>query len=191
MDFIILIFLICVIIVLYFNTQYNNMTYIKSDIDNQYYLVRDLEDKQKSSNILAKIKKNIFKLTDYVYSSMKKYPEMRQYIKQLNSRIKSVIITESTFNSSYTSYSINKGEQIVFCIRIKGKYKIHDLNLLMYVVIHEMAHVACPETGHTPLFTKIFEFLCYRAIEINIYKKIDFKKFPKEYCGMIVDESVI
>jgi len=167
------------------------MTYIKSDIDNQYYLVRDLEDKQKSSNILAKIKKNIFKLTDYVYSSMKKYPEMRQYIKQLNSRIKSVIITESTFNSSYTSYSINKGEQIVFCIRIKGKYKIHDLNLLMYVVIHEMAHVACPETGHTPLFTKIFEFLCYRAIEINIYKKIDFKKFPKEYCGMIVDESVI
>ena len=64
MDFIILIFLICVIIILYFNTQYNKMTYIRSDIDNQYYLVRDLDDKQKSSNILAKIKKNIFKLTN-------------------------------------------------------------------------------------------------------------------------------
>lgn len=191
MDFIILIFLICVIIVLYFNTQYNKMTYIRSDIDNQYYLVRDLDDKQKSSNILAKIKKNIFKLTKYVYSSIKKYPKMEQYIKQLNTRIQNVIITESTFNSSYTSYSVNKGEQIVFCIRTKGKYKIHDINLLMYVVIHEMAHVACPEIGHTPLFTKIFEFLCYRAIEINIYKKIEFKKFPKEYCGMIVDESVI
>ena len=46
---------------------------------------------------------------------------MEQYIKQLNTRIQNVIITESTFNSSYTSYSVNKGEQIVFLYKNKRK----------------------------------------------------------------------
>ena len=34
--------------------------------------------------------------------------------------------------------------------------EIHDMNTLIYVVIHEMAHVACPEYGHTKLFKEIF-----------------------------------
>ena len=53
MEFFILLTIMCVIIVLYFNTQYKDMTYVKSDIDNKYYLVRDLKDKQHSCNFLS------------------------------------------------------------------------------------------------------------------------------------------
>ena len=65
-------------------------------------------------------------------------------------------IYETSLTSNYTSYSINKGEELSFCLRSKSTGKLHDINLLMYVAVHELAHTACPETGHTPLFNKIF-----------------------------------
>lgn len=99
---------------------------------------------------------------------------------------------ESSENSIYTSYSVNKGEEIIFCLRSKEtKHKLHDINLVMYVVLHEMAHVACPEYGHGVLFKKIFAFLALRAIDLGIYKKIDFSKDTREYCGMNINDSII
>lgn len=178
--------------ILYFNLQYYDMTYVRSDIDGSYYLVRDTMDKQYASNMLAKIRHNILKLSEYVDVNRSKYPEMVPYIDQLSKRIKNVIIQESSSRSHYTSYSVNKGEQLVFCVRTsRSGNSLHDINLLMYVVIHEMAHVGCPEYGHTPLFKKIFAFLCHRAIEIGLYEKIDFNREPMEYCGMNVTDSVI
>ena len=41
---IITVMVILIISILYFNIQYRDMTYIKSDIDDDYYLVRDLKD---------------------------------------------------------------------------------------------------------------------------------------------------
>jgi hypothetical protein len=168
------------------------MTYIKSDIDEKYYLVRAVNDSQHASNMLARIKQNIVKTTKYVKDNRDKYPDMTQYIDQLDRRIKNAIIQENSKNSKYTSYSVNKGEQIVFCLRTTSDSgELHDINLLMYVVLHEMAHVGCPETGHTPLFVKIFKFLCQRAVEINLYTKINFNQNPTKYCGMEIYDSVI
>jgi predicted metal-dependent hydrolase len=135
----------------------------------------------------------MFKLNDYLYKNKKNYPENIKYIEQLNTKLKNTKIQESTDNGIYTSYSINKGEQIVFCLRSRqtSEGKLHDLNLLMYVVLHEMAHVACPEFGHTELFKDIFAFLTEVAIKIKIYKKIDFKNDNREYCGLTITDSII
>ena len=59
----------------------------------------------------------------------------------------SIIFRESTDDSKFTSYSINKGEEIVFCLRCKKTNQLHNINELMYVAIHEISHVACPEIG--------------------------------------------
>jgi hypothetical protein len=61
----------------------------------------------------------------------------------------------------------------------------------MYVALHEISHVACPEVGHTELFKKIFHFITKIAINMGIYKKIDFAKNPVEYCGLTVSESIV
>lgn len=68
---------------------------------------------------------------------------------------------------------------------------IHEFNLVMYVLLHEISHVACPEYDHTPLFKKIFRFICQEAIDVGLYEKIDFVNTPKEYCGMGINESII
>mgnify|MGYP003385446530 CR=1 FL=1 len=189
-EFLVIVILIIFVIV-FIKLGGNDVVYVPSDIDQRSYLVRDLDDKQKASNLLARIRGNIYKLSDYVSSNKEKYKEYRDYIDQLETRIKGMIINESAPDSTYTSYSVNKGEQIVFCLRSRRSNKIHPLNLIMYVTIHELAHVACPEYGHTPLFKHIFAFLADVSVEIGIYKKIDFNIDPKEYCGMTITDSII
>ncbi len=192
----VLIYLIVIIfifsLILLNKLQKYEVKYIKSEFDGNEYLVRDLPDKQDASNLLSEIKINMTKLTEYVYQNKNtEYSDYKIYIEQLKTGIDKVIINESSEDNNYTSYSINKGEQIVFCLRSKYTGKLHDLNLLMYVVIHEMAHVACPEYGHTPLFKKIFAFLLTVAIELDIYTKVNFHTHPVEYCGLIISESII
>jgi len=166
--------------------------YILSDVDGKYYLVRDLPDKQKAANLLSRLKENMDKLITYLTENKSKYPDYAKYIDQLIERIKNVVINESSEDSVYTSYSVNKGEQIVFCLRSKYDLnKMHDINLIMYVALHEMSHVACPSFGHTAEFKKIFAFFANTAVDIGIYHKISFNSEPTEYCGLVINESII
>ncbi len=188
----ILLCIILLIIFLYLRREYNDIIYVKSDVDNDMYLVRNLPDKQQSSNMLATIKKNMYKITEYLYNNKDKFKENISYIEQLHDKIYNASLMESSENSVYTSYSVNKGEEIIFCLRSRtNKNKLHDINLIMYVVLHEMSHVACPEYGHGDLFKKIFAFITTQAVQMGIYKKIDFFTQPTEYCGMMVTDSII
>lgn len=195
--FIIIFIIICVSICIYFKYTYPDMTYVKSDIDNNYYLVRNVEDKYVASNMLAKIRNYILELSDYLEKNKenKKYNEYKEYIEILYKKAPDIILIESTEDSEYTSYSVNKGEQIIFCLRSKNSEnmnKLHALNLITYVVLHEISHVACPiYDNHGPLFRKIFGFLTTEAIELGIYERINFNDEPKEYCGMTITDSII
>ena len=187
---IIIIFIISVFSII--KLEKHEVKYVKSNIDNKEYLVRDLPNKQDASDLLSSIKKNIMILVNYLYENKDaEYKDYKIYIEQLKKRIKNVVINESDEDSSYTSYSVNKGEQIVFCLRSKKDFQLHNINLLMYVALHEMAHVACPEMNHTPLFKKIFSFFTRVAIKLNLYKKIDFDRNPVEYCGLLISDSII
>ena len=189
-----LIFLLILLIgILYLKSENMNMIYVMSDVDGKMYMVRNVNDKHQASNLLGNINKNIHDITDYMYNNKhESYNKYKPYILRLKTRINNIIIRESSENSQYTSYTVNKGEQIIFCIRSKliDKYinssNIHAKNLIMYVALHEIAHIACPEYGHTPLFKDIFNFFCDEANKAGIYKKIDFKTTPVEYCGMTI-----
>lgn len=184
---------ILVIVVIVVKYHHSDLAYVKADVDNEYYLVRDLSDRQQASNLLARLKQRIETLTRYLSERRDtEYAKFAPYIRQLEDRIKNVVVLESSEDSVYTSYSVNKGEQIVFCLRSREiKNQLHKLNLLMYVVLHEMAHVACPEYGHTPLFKEIFTFLATVAVSIHLYERIDFARDPTEYCGLTISDSVI
>ena len=205
-SFIILLFgLITLTFITYYKIGNRDMVYVRSDVDNDNYMVRNRRDKIKAANLLARIKGNIYAITKYMnekienksVSKLKRYIEYRPYILQLKEKIRNVVVKESSSNSVYTSYTVNKGEEIIFCIRSKDitnildSNNIHDFNLVMYVALHEISHVACPEYDHTPLFIKIFRFICEEGIEMGIYKKIDFPTNPQEYCGMQIKDSVI
>ncbi len=171
------------------------MVYVQSDIDNEYYLVRNYPDKNNASNMLANLKAELNRFVDHLISTTKQneFKQFSSYIVNLHAKMKYIIFAESSDSSIYTSYCVNKGDEIVFCIRSKSlrSNDIHDLNLIMYVALHEISHIACPEMNHTELFKNIFRFICTEAVNYGIYKKIDFAANPTEYCGMIVSASVI
>jgi predicted metal-dependent hydrolase len=190
--FLILIILFISIYLIYYRLYTNdNLVYELATLDNNYYWVRENEDKSIAANTLAKIKVNMVELITYLKDNTELFPDYMSYIRDLVRRTKVINIMETPNDDKYTSYTINKGEKIVFCLRSKLVNTIHDMNTLMYVVIHEMAHVGCPEYGHTPLFRKIFKFLLVQSSKVNIYIPIDYRKKPQYYCGMTINEYLL
>lgn len=168
----------------------SEVSYVKSNLDNKNYLVQNLENKEEATYILSDVYRRIFILRDYLRDHINNYPEFRPYIKQFCDKIKNLTLHENAPNSKYTSYTVNKGEQIALCLRSKENSKLHNINLVMYVAIHELAHVACPEINHTDLFKKIFIFFLKIAVILGIYEKMDYQDSPEEYCGLTINENL-
>ena len=76
------------------------------------------------------------------------------------------------------SYTINK-KRVHLCLKDEqGNY--YDENMLIYVTLHELAHVKCDEIGHTKKFHQIFEDLLKRATQYKVYDPK--KPIIKNYC---------
>ena len=170
--------------------------------DQKSYLVRNLPDKKDAAKMLANIRSKLISFIDELILEAEKENleeesedteliENYQYIKMIRKRLPNSIIKESSANSEYTSYSINKGEQLVFCLRSKTNNKLHNINDIMYVAVHEIAHIGCPEIGHTQLFKNINKFLLERAVEKGLYKFENYRKTQKEYCGITLTSNIL
>lgn len=90
-----------------------------------------------------------------------------------------------------TSYTVNKGEILGFCLREKNPdMKFHDSDVLKFVSLHEMAHIANKSNGHGRDFWSTFKWLLNEAAEIG-YTSQDFSKKPIKYCGLHVGYNPI
>lgn len=189
----ILISLIIIFIYIFMFYNKKNVVLIPGSDENTKYLVYDDDKKKEAALLLENITNNMFKLRNYLYENKNKFPDFEKYIILLyqNFNKDKTLIYENDPNSNLTSFSINKGEELAFCLKSKKTGQVHDINLLMYVTLHEMAHIACPEVGHGELFKNIFKFLTEQAIEIGIYRKDDYEKKPVEYCGMMLSSSIL
>jgi len=170
-----------IIIFIYIFLFYNkkNVVLVRGSDNFTQFLVYNDEQKNESAKLLEVITNNMFKIKDYLYQNIEKFPEMKDYIKQLNRNLNKerTLIYENDPKSELTSFSVNKGEEIALCLKSKKTGSMHNINLMMYVTIHEMAHIACPEIGHGDLFKKIFKFLCEQSIVIGVYKYDDYENF--------------
>jgi predicted metal-dependent hydrolase len=170
---------------MYIENLNNEVTYVKSKIDGKEYLVRNVDDKQEAADLLSNMSININKLLDFLKEKYDSDP-----VKRLIKKYDPTNITESSASSKYTSYSVNKGEKIVLCIRSRDDdAKLIDLNTLMFVVLHELAHIMTVSVGHTEEFWTNFKFLLTKGIELDIYKEIDYSKNPQKYCGITITDS--
>lgn len=161
---------------------------IKSTVNNQYYIVRNLPDKQAAADLLARTTDKLQNIVDTYFENNPDDSDATRLKKNFNPKA----ITEGTENSQYTSYSVNKGEKIVFCLRSRdGKLKLIDENVLMYVAVHELGHLMTKEVGHTSSFWNNFKKILTHAINIDMYKRVDFAKRPQKYCGITISNSIV
>ena len=174
---------------IYIDSDIFQLKCIVSTVDGEKYCVRERKNIQNATDLLAETTNKMKMLVDYVD---KKYPDeenanVRRLVKNFNPKR----IVETLPTSEYTAYSENKGQKIAFCL---NKQKEDDTNLidkntLMFVALHEMAHVASKSIGHNEEFWDNFAFLIGEAEKIQIYYPIDYSKQNGEYCGMTITSS--
>ena len=180
-----IVFLVITVFI-FLESKNNDVVYVKSTIDNKSYLVRNLPDKVKAANMLAKTRK---KLLDLCNILEKKYNKNKA-INRLVYNFRPDNLSEGASSNKYTSYSVNKGEKIVFCLRSRNsKEDLVQENTMMFVALHELAHVMTKSIGHTDEFWNNFKFLLKHAIAHGLYVKQDFKKKPVKYCGTMITDS--
>ena len=202
----IIIVLIAFVLVLYFTinmvTTYSESLYIQSDVDSKQYIIRRGRAKtdtylKDSANTLAEINKRVMKLIDHLTVKYERDPSKNFFIKKLKENYNSYILSEAAVDERYTTYTVDKQDMHV-CLRTRDKSEnLYDINLLMYVILHELAHLCNydragnPIQGHGTEFKNIFRLLVIEAIRLNIYEYIDYADTPQEYCGIVISTTIL
>ena len=171
-----------------YHAWYNpNLVHVRSKIDKQIYVVRNLKNKQGAADLLSKVRMRLSKLVD---KFTEKYGDSDERVNLMRKRFQSHELREALPKGNQTSYSVNKGERIVLCLRGKGKTEsLADVNTIVFVALHEMAHVMTISVGHKPEFWDNFRFILAHAIQWKLYTPVDYKNDPKPYCGIQITES--
>ena len=155
---------------------------VKSNFNGKEYYVRNLPDKQEAANLLSEISDNLKQLI----TDLDDKDERNQRLKK---KFKTENITENIPGSIYVAYSVNKGDELSLCIRDKKTNKFLDKNTIMFVAIHEVAHIMTKETGHTKKFWANMKFLLEKAIEARYYYPVNYSMTPMNYCGLEIDST--
>jgi predicted metal-dependent hydrolase len=164
-------------------------TQVKSNIDGQTYKVRDMPDKQEAADLMAKTRLKMKKLKIYVEEKFPDKPQVKQLAKNFDADAHR--LGESTPDDEFTSFSVNKGESVQFCLRQRegSDESLVNENIIMFVAIHEMGHIITATVGHGPDFWNNFAWLLEQAETLGVYSPQNFAMHPVAYCGMkITDE---
>ena len=165
----------------------SNTTQVRSMSDGNTYHVQNLPDKQGAADLMAKIRSNLDSLIEHYKSDPASMADPR--VKVMVDRFNPSNMIENDLDADSTSYSENKGEKIVVCLRGKTTKKLVDENTIMFVILHEMAHLMTTTVGHTPEFWTNFRRLLQDGIQVGIYKQVNYDRSPVTYCGMSIHSS--
>ena len=198
--------------VFYLFLQYksNLVTYINTKSGRQY-LVRKCDDNVAennnsvaAANLLDDLAENGIILinhfntytNDRTYEHYAYYQRFKDFIRRLTRNYDPNTISESMPNNEYTSYTINKGKKIVFCIRQKPNSNtpqnpcgdLVSLNTMMFVFLHELAHLGTCGIGHHRQFWCNMAFLLKVGEEIGIYDPLNMNN-DIPYCGINITSA--
>ena len=179
----ILLAILTIFILIYVQNNENFVVYMGPD--GQKYIVLE-KNSAKSAEYLAWINEKNIELMRYLRDT---FPES-EYTELLRKRYDPDVIGEHLPNTlaPETSYVQGKGDEVRFCLRGGARPTVDsayaDKNLLMFVNLHEMSHIASHEYGHGIAFWQTFKWLLTRAIEAGVYNPVNFAQIPQTYCGL-------
>lgn len=181
------------------DTKYTNNTKNIYAKDGKSYKVHNFNDANDAANALAEMNSVMVKLIAYLkYKYVGRGYQKNEFVSNYDkiSAINNILnrynpdnlVENSPSDKTDTSYTLNKGSTIAFCLREKNANgDLHDINTLIFVAIHELVHIAIDDNDHPPIFWKTFKWLLQEAELGNIYFSQDYQKEPVKYCGMGVN----
>lgn len=160
--------------------------------DGREYDMQNLPNKEEAVKCMSDVRGRLEKL----HAHYKQTPALAADppIARFLSRFNSEAFIENDMGSPDTSYSENKGQRIVVCLRDKTKpptYPLIDQNTVMFVLLHEMAHLMTETIGHTQEFWTNFRRILHDAVQVGIYTPVNYARSPVPYCGMTITDTPI
>jgi hypothetical protein len=86
-----------------------------------------------------------------------------------------------------TSYVLDKGAIFAICLREKGREGLLPRDILMFVALHELTHIAIEEVDHPPEFWAMFRVMLREAAAAGLIQPTNYAHRPIDYCGLKVD----
>src|SRR3989338_3980727 len=145
----------------------NEVEYVTATLDHRTYLVRNLPDKGEAANSLARIRQTLMHV---VNTLSQKYPKDER-CRRMIFKFRPDNISESSDKGKYTSYSVNKGEKVIFCLRQRDERN--------------------KSVGHTEEFWDNFRFILREAIQMGLYHHQKFHQTPEPYCGTMITDTTL
>ena len=160
--------------------------------DGQTYGMQNLPNKENAVKLMSSIRAKLTKLYEHYKQDigLSQDPPVTRFLQ----RFAPDVFVENDMASKDTSYSENKGQKIVVCLRDKTKspqYPLIDENTIMFVMLHEMSHLMTETIGHTQEFWTNFKRILGDAVQIGIYHPVNYAQSPTPYCGMKITDSPI
>ena len=171
---------------IYYDSDAFNLKCIIASKDGNTYCVREREKLELAANLLAEVTQKMKDMVAYMKQTHPEDPRTIRLVEGFNPQK----ISETLPTSELTAYSENKGEKLAFCLNTtKEGNKLIDLNTLTFVALHELSHIMTESVGHNQEFWQNFKFLLENAKASGVYDPVDYKKKPKEYCGMKINDN--
>lgn len=158
--------------------------------DGRQYEMQNLPNKEEAVALMANIHGKLIKLYEHYKQdlALSQDPPVTRFLQ----RFTPDVFVENDMHSNDTSYSENKGQRVVVCLRDKKnapKYPLIDENTVMFVVLHEMAHLMTETIGHTQEFWTNFKRILQDAVQLGLYQPVNYAQRPTPYCGMTITDS--
>lgn len=184
--YIFLAFILLLCLRIYYESDAFNLKCIISSKDGNRYCVRDRLKLELAADLLAEV---TGKCKDMVTYMQKTHPDDER-TKRLVNGFNPTKINETLPTSELTAYSENKGEKLAFCLNTtKNGDKLIDIETLTFVALHELSHIMTKSVGHKQEFWQNFKFLLENAKDAGVYYPVDYKKEPRQYCGMKINDN--
>ena len=157
--------------------SFSNVQVISSS--NRSFQVLDEKDAQSATELLSQVSVSMDHFLTDISQSYPTHMGLDRIRKQWSYQK----LAEGRYDQpNITSYTVNKGERIVLCLR-SSQGKLHQENLIFYVLLHELAHIMSLSTSteyHNQEFKDNLNWLVTQAHErhyLETSKAVD-------YCGM-------
>lgn len=170
-----------------FNIDPETLEMRKSSVTGKEYGIQEmLKDADATADVIGQL--DLF-IQDFIKYLVANHPDDKR-TQRIRRNVKLLRLEESAFEDGVSSFTLNKGELMSLCVREKTDGQaFHDYQTLLFVVIHELAHVGSVSTGHGSEFVTNFKWLLEQAAESGKYHPADYSQNPITYCGVRVTNN--
>jgi hypothetical protein len=156
------------------------MVRVRSSITGKEYVVRRGPDAQAMADRLAQLEHSLHRLLEGASALMPDDPRIMAIRRRWDGTL-----SESEARDE-VAFSVDK-RSIHVCLRDPSG-GLEDLNASMFVLLHELAHVATADYGHSPEFWANMRFLLELAERLGVYR-YETHDSRTTFCGQALGTS--